>query len=486
LLAGFAACSTATDEMTRPIRIALSIVALLAALVVAAVLAAWWLFDADHAREQLAAGLGDALGMDVQIARPPSFGLRRGIGITLSDIEVSRQGQIVATAERARVRVAFFSLLAGRIRPLELHLQRPVLSIERIRPGVFNVYPIATEPRADGDVSVRRVTVSDGMLSYRDRGSRQEWLFEHCDLDLRDVHHDTADRARATLAGDGEMKCKRLASEQFAIADFSLELRGGNGVLDFNVLSGTAFEGRLSAQLRVDRTTSPPGFGLAGRLARFEFAAFMGMLAPAQAGSGTMDLELVLEAQGGSWQDVRDSATGTLSMTSGELVLIGYDLDDELDGYAATQRFNLIDVGAVVLAGPFGLVASRGYAVAGLLEGSGGSTRIVQMVSQWTVEGGVAQASDVAFRTAENRLALAGGLDFGRYRFQDVKLAVVDRDGCAVVEQLITGPFRTPEVRQPNFLVTVAGPLLDLVKRGMRTITNRECAAFYTGSIPHP
>jgi uncharacterized protein involved in outer membrane biogenesis len=472
--------------MTRPIRIGLSIVSLLAALLVAAVLVAWWLFDADHAREQLAAGLGDALGMDVLIARQPAFGLHRGVSVTLSDIEVSRQGQIVATAEHARVRVALFSLLAGRIRPLELHLQRPVLSIERISPGVFNVYPSATAAGAGGDLSLRRVTASDARLSYRDHGSRQEWLFEHCELDLRDIRHDMTDRARATVAGDGEMKCERLAFEQLTISDVSVELRGGNGVLEFDVLSGTAFEGQLSAQLKVDRSSSPPGFALQGRLSQFQIGAFTGMLAPAQASTGTMDIELLLDAQGGTWQDVRDSAMGTLSMTSGELVLVGYDLDDELDGYAATQRFNLIDVGAVVLAGPFGLVASRGYAFAGLLEGSGGSTRIVQMVSQWTVEGGVAQARDVAFRTAENRLALTGGLDFGRYRFEDVRVAVVDRDGCAVVEQLITGPFQTPEVRQPNFIVTVAGPLLDLVKRGMRTITNRECAAFYTGSIPHP
>jgi hypothetical protein len=474
--------------MAKPIRIALLVVLSLAALMVAAVLLAWLLFDADRVRGQLEAGLGDALGMDVQIGQPVAFGLSRGASVTLADLEVSRQGQVVATAEGARVRVALFSLLAGDVRPLELHLQRADLSIERFSPGVFNVYPSETEPRPLDDLSLRRLQVSDARLSYLDHTSGLGWLFEHCDLDLGRIRHagGAPDQARASLAADGTLKCQSLSQEQFAISLLSVRIRGDRGVFDLMVDSGNAFNGQISARLEVDLSSSPPGFRLTSSLSQFEFDAFMAMQKPEQATSGKLDIELVLTAQGGTWQEVRNSTAGTLRMTAGELVLDGYDLDDELDGYAATQRFNLIDVGAVFLAGPVGLVASRGYAFTGLLEGSGGSTRIVEMVSIWTVEGGVAQAHDVAFRTPENRLALAGGLDFTQYRFKDMQVAVLDRDGCAIVEQKITGPFREPEVTQPNFLVSVAGPLLDLVKRGLQAISDKECEAFYTGSIPHP
>ena len=111
---------------------------------------------------------------------------------------------------------------------------------------------------------------------------------------------------------------------------------------------------------------------------------------------------------------------------------------------------------------------------------------IEQMVSEWTVDQGVAQASDVAFRTPRHRLALQGALDFGNVSFENLRVAVVDADGCAVVEQQITGPFHDPEIQKPNVLVAVTGPMLDLVQRGVRAITNRDCDTFYSGSLPHP
>lgn len=173
-------------------------------------------------------------------------------------------------------------------------------------------------------------------------------------------------------------------------------------------------------------------------------------------------------------------------MRANGLVIEGIDLDDALDSFASTQRFNLIDVGAVFLAGPIGLVASRGYAFTGMLDGGSGQTRIDQMRSDWTVESGRARAEDVAFRTDENRIALTGALDFNDYRFDDITVAVIDGDGCATIEQAITGPFAEPDIESPNILELIAGPLLDLVERGAELIAGGDCELFYTGQIRHP
>lgn len=50
----------------------------------------------------------------------------------------------------------------------------------------------------------------------------------------------------------------------------------------------------------------------------------------------------------------------------------------------------------------------------------------------------------------------------------------------------VTGPFDDPEIDQPNFLVAVAGPLLDLVRRGFESMTKDDCRPFYSGLIAHP
>lgn len=125
--------------MATPIRIAVLVVWALAALLMAAALVVWLLVKTDWARERLEVGLGEALGMDVQIGQPPQLSLLRGVNVTLSDLEVSTEEQVVATAESVNVRLAPFSLLTGTVLPLELYIERPELSIERYSPGVFNI-----------------------------------------------------------------------------------------------------------------------------------------------------------------------------------------------------------------------------------------------------------------------------------------------------------------------------------------------------------
>ena len=474
--------------MKKPLRMLLVVVSSLAFVAVAAVLLAWWLVDTDQVGERLETGLAEALDMDVHIDHSPRFGLLRGASITLTDLEMSREGQVIARIETVRVHLDLSSLLTGDVRPTELHLHRPEFAIERVSPGVFNIHHPEAEREALEPLALRQVRVTDARLGYLDRASELEWQFEDCDLDLRDLSHAGGElqQALATLAANGDLQCTSLSQDQFAVTGLSAEFHGDNGWFELDPISATAFEGKLSGRLKADLSSSPPEFSVASSISQFEIGAFMAMLAPDQVTAGTMELDLDLSAQGRTWQDVRNSATGSVNLTSGQLVLEGYDLDEELDDYSDTQRFNLIDVGAVFLAGPIGLVASRGYAFTGMLEGSGGSTQIDQMVSEWTIDSGVAQARDVAFRTLKNRLALSGALDFTDYHFRDLKVAVLDREGCSIVEQRITGPFREPEVEQPNFLVTVAGPLLDLIERGVQAITDEDCEAFYTGSMAHP
>lgn len=452
------------------------------------VLAAWLLLDTDRVREQLEAGLGEALQMDVQIGQPVRFGLLRGVRVKFGDIEASREGEIVATAADASARLSLFSLLTGNIRLVELHIDQPELSVERYGPGMFNVYETKTEPGALEALSVPRVRVTDARLTWLDQPSKLEWVFEECDLNLRNIAHagGRLEQALATLGAEGDLKCRTASQDRFSATGLSADIRGENGLFAVDPIIGTVFEGQASAQLEADLSSATPGFGLNARLSELDLGSFLGAMEPEQSATGKMECELDLVARGSTWQEIRNTAAGSISLSAGELILEGFDLDEELDDYASTQRFNLIDVGATLLAGPIGLAASRGYSFGGLLGESGGSTTIDRMISEWTVESGMAQARDVAFRTAGNRLALAGALDFGSYRFDNLRVAVLDRAGCAIVEQRVSGPFRNPEIDKPNFLVAVAGPLLDLVKRGVDSITNDECRAFYTGSVAHP
>lgn len=467
-------------------RIGLLVVLLVAALAVTATLVAWWLVDTDQIKQRLEGELTDTLGLDVEIGAPLQFGIVQGPSITLADLEMSREGQVVASAESASVGFSVSRLLVGDVHPTDLHIIQPELKVERTPSGAFNIYQ--PQPGKLKEFTLQRLRVSDATISYRDQSTEMKWQGENCSVDLRNIrHHGGAlKQVLETLAAGGELQCDAVSQDRFRISRLSVTARGENGVFELDPVTATAFEGELSARAEIDVSSQPPAIELESRLAEFDFGAFLNLLNPDQEAAGKIDLELVLHTKGGSWQELRQHASGSLDLHSGELGFEGFDLDEKLDDYTDTQSFNLVDAGAVFLAGPVGLAVTRGYEFTGLLGGSEGSTTIERMVSKWSIEEGVAQASDVAFRTPENRLALSGALNFGNYSFKDLRVAVVDADGCAVVDQQITGPFYEPEIDRPNVLVTVTGPMLELVERGVQAITGKECETFYAGSVEHP
>lgn len=455
-------------------------------LLVIAALIAWLVVDTGQIRSRLEAGLSETLGMDVQIGEPLRFGLLGGPGITIEALEVTKDGQVVATADSVRIGFVASALLAAQLQPDEVHIKQPELSVVRSRSGEFNLYQPDSDAREA--LSLQRLRISGARITYLDQATEQEWLFDQCHLDLHQLRHGGGVLAQLmeSLAAEGEVRCDTLARGRFQVSDVVVGLRGENGAFELQPISATVLEGTLSGRVEADLASETPGLSLEGTLSGFGFGAFMDMLNPDQVATGKIDLSLVLDARGKTWQALRESAAGELTMSSGELTFQGYNLDEELADYAETQRFNLVDVGAMFLAGPVGLAVTRGYAFSGLLEDSEGSTTIDQMISEWSVENGVARARDVAFRTPKHRLALTGALDLGKTRFRDLRVAVVDAEGCAVVEQRITGPFHNPEIEKPNVLVAVTSPMLDLVRRGVQAITNTECDNFYNGSMPHP
>jgi AsmA protein len=201
---------------------------------------------------------------------------------------------------------------------------------------------------------------------------------------------------------------------------------------------------------------------------------------------GPMDFTVKLSMQGETAKEIRQSAEGQISLRSKQLTVNGTDLDEMFDRFESSQHFNLVDVAAFFYAGPVGLVITKGYNFANLLQASAGHSRIQELISDWKVEHGVAQAMDVAMATNKNRIALQGKLDFVNEQFDDVTVALIDAEGCVKVKQTIGGSFQEPEVGKPSILKSLAGPVLKLLEKGRDLLPGDECDVFYAGLVAAP
>jgi len=199
-----------------------------------------------------------------------------------------------------------------------------------------------------------------------------------------------------------------------------------------------------------------------------------------------MDFSASLSMRGNTTKEIIQTAGGNVTLRGENLTLYGNDLDREFSRFESSQNFNLVDVGAFLFAGPIGLAVTKGYNFASIFRGSGGSSSIGKLFSDWKVERGIAQARDVAMATKQNRIALKGRINFVDERFDDVTIALIDARGCARVQQKIRGPFQKLVVEKPSVLMSLAAPPLNLLKQARDLFTNGTCKVFYTGSVQAP
>lgn len=474
------------SRMVKRILLTLMGVVGLMALVALAVLL---LADVKRYKPQLEAAATDALGMDVRIGGRlgigffPDFHITMGEGRILSD-----QGVVLASAKRTSLGVDLFSLLRKEFRLRRIELTQPELVIERDAAGRLNVERLRKAAALLGTLNGGRVSISDGTLRYTDKRSGRTFEASGCDLNVARMRF-TGEHGleiRKSLSIKADLACGEIRTWDLSVSALRASVDGEDGVFKLEPVTMSIFGGQATGNLRVDASGAVPLGQLHCALPQFQIEEFFKVLSPKKAAEGAMDFTANLSMQGTTRSQWVQTVAGELSLRGKNLTLVDTDLDGVLSRYESSQSFNLVDVGAVFFAGPLGLAVTKGYNFASLFGGSGGNSVIATLVSDWTVEGGVAQAKDVALATTENRIALQGGLDFVHERYADVTVAAIDAGGCARMRQVIHGSFDQPMVEKPRVLTSLAGPVLKLYKGARGLFPAGPCEVFYSGSVAPP
>ncbi|HLN90749.1 MAG TPA: AsmA family protein, partial [Patescibacteria group bacterium] len=335
----------------------------------------------------------------------------------------------------------------------------------------------------DGRYAIRPVTAA--RLVYSGPGGKVEADRIALGVDNLAVGDDGKHDLLRRISFSGTAGIGEFRADNIVITDLKAPMAGKDGVLDLDPVTMRLFGGQGSGSLRADLSGPVPNYNVRYSLSRFRIEEFFKALSPKKVAEGSMDFSSSLSTRGKTANEMTRNANGEFSLRGESLTLDGVDLDRTFSRYEASQNFNLVDVGAFFIAGPFGPLITKGYNFGSIFVGSGGSSRIRVLVSGWKVERGIAQAKDVAMATNENRIALVGSLDFVNERFNDVTVAVVDGEGCAKVRQKIRGPFRKPEVEKASVLKTAAGPILSVFKQAGKLLGG-PCEVFYAGSVAPP
>lgn len=200
---------------------------------------------------------------------------------------------------------------------------------------------------------------------------------------------------------------------------------------------------------------------------------------------GPIDYSIDLTTRGMTWSSARSNLEGFFEVRSDSIRVYGIDIDDILRKFQKSQKINLTDIGAVVLAGPVGIVATKGtdFVVLAAIElHPDQHTEVTNLLTRWTLRNQTLTTEDVAFATTQNRIAFSGSINFAQDSIPGIRVAVVDKNGCSLMDQRLYGKFGSLKTGKLNVAKTLLGSVINFVD----AIVGKDCAPIYTGKVAHP
>ncbi|NQY92662.1 MAG: AsmA family protein, partial [Campylobacteraceae bacterium] len=164
---------------------------------------------------------------------------------------------------------------------------------------------------------------------------------------------------------------------------------------------------------------------------------------------GKINLDLNLNFTGYKQKDIAKTLRGTKKIWGKSITLEQYDVDKILAKFEETKKVNLLDIGAIFIAGPFAGLLTQGSKFA-LLKNEvdkKGRTNIKAFSSVWTFKNNKAVAKDVAVKTSKNIIALKGSINLKTKKFDDIQIAVLDKNRCAKFMQSFEGDLSKNDIK---------------------------------------
>ncbi len=436
--------------------------------------------------------VSSALEMDFRIKGGMRIVFLPGFGISLKDVSIKKGGSDVITIEKITIGLKLLPLVRSQIRITHVGIIKPVLSIVRYKNGKFN-FEIPGDSGLKMLLSVKKVSVSQGSLVYTDETSAGKIAAGDFDLNIKKFLSDGtagSDRLKnISFTGDARVNIFRIYD--FSLMNLVMRAAGERGILEINPVSMNILGGTGKGSIRLDVTGPSPQYRVTCNLNQVMMEnllqKFSSEKIPQKAMEGLINLSADLTAMGKNMDEVKQSLNGNISLNGENLMFYNMDIDALIGKYERSQNFNLVDVGAFVLAGPFGPLFTKSFNFVRLYEESqGGKGVIKKLVSEWKVKSGIAKAVDVALASKQYRIAMKGGLNFVNEQFLDVTVAALDKRGCAVFSEKIHGPFSKPQIEKENIFKSISGSLLNPLQDAWKFIKGEECTVFYSGSVAQP
>jgi len=331
---------------------------------------------------------------------------------------------------------------------------------------------------------IKLFNIKDGDISYyfgEDTIQTKSLMFNSEDIDY-DLEKN--DNPLATLYSKGKMNSKMIKTNHFIVKDFALNFSSQNGEYKVESKNVKLFgeNSRGEGKYYLNPFTETPSYRIQYDISRFSINEMLNTFLEDTLLKGNMALSMDLTMKGNNWDDMISTMDGYVNLSGKNLIMYGINADKVIKEFQRSQNFNLVDAGAVLLAGPVGLVVTKGSDFARLLiTNPGESSNITQVASNWKADNGLLTLNDVAFATNENRVAAKGWINIVTDSL-DISFAVLNESGCSILTQDLFGSLDKPQMGEVKVMKTLFAPVTNLYN----DIVGNDCVKFYNGTVKKP
>ena len=287
----------------------------------------------------------------------------------------------------------------------------------------------------------------------------------------------------ATLFAEGNFKAEKIKTSEFFVQDVDFNFSVKDGEYETATkrpkLLGLSSKGEIKYSLKP--FIENPTFHIYYNISSFNIKEMLYTFLKDTSVSGNLSLLMDVDMNGNNWDEMLSTMNGKINLEGKGLIFYGVDADKLIDEFQRSQNFNLVDAGAVLLAGPVGLVVTKGSDFAKILvTNPGTSSYITQFVSDWEIINGKFKLKDVALSTKKNRVAAKGWLDIVHDSL-GISFAVIDNNGCSIFTQDVYGDLNKPTLGKVKVVSALLAPVTNLYN----SLMDVNCEVFYHGSL-HP
>lgn len=468
------------------------------------------MLDLNDYKPKIQQAVKDASGYDLKIAGDISTSFSP-IGISISDVSLSvPEEKAFVTFKNFDVAVELMPLLKQEVKVNYVVLSNLDLMIVKEKNGKFN-FDIATEKSKVKEekttttdeteetqtiplVNVKKVKLENANISYIDNISDAKANVNNIDVEITDIVLDSSKEKLKSIALKGIVGIEKIQYNKYKVLNTSLDFDLKDAVANLNSMKYTIFDSLASAKAQVDMSGKEPKITFEESIPNLKLENFSKEVLEKDLLKGTVNSTAKLSFVGADEVSMKKTLSGNVLFDGKDVGIKGYDLDKIVKSYNDLKSGDLKQTGTSFLSSALENTANGKDAFDNL---KGGTTAINQLHVKIDIANKVANFSDMAISTMNNRVALKGGINLLDESLKDMSVAILDKKGCASYSQGIEGTLSNPKgkaLSADSITVEKVQEVVDMVsslfgkskKKEVKKETNEECKVFNNGVVAHP